>query len=180
MMRFVLAAALASLALPAADDAGDFFALFARTCAKAPKTPARFAEAAKAAGATFRFALSKRPEGDPARAWNDTTYWVADARPHGLTLSMSVHGSAARHGLSCLIYAPPHSGVTLDAAVAHIRAAMGLGEPTATTPGAPDGESGASWSIGSGEDEQRIGASIPAANSDAQASIAVITQGHAP
>src|SRR5580698_6539774 len=126
MMRLLLTALMASIALPAAaDDASDFFALFERTCAKSLKTPERFAEAAQAAGARFKFALSKRPEGDSVRAWNDTAYWVMDERLHGLTLSMTVHGTAARHGLSCLVFAPPHSGVSVDAAVAHIRAAMG-------------------------------------------------------
>jgi hypothetical protein len=175
MRPLLLAALLASIALPAAaDDAGDFFTLFERTCAKSLKTPERFAEAAKAAGATFQSSLSKRPPDDPQRAWNDITYWVVDARPHGLTLSMSAHGSAAHHGLSCLIYAPPHSGVTVEAAVAHIRAAMGLGEPTRAT------SDGASWSIGSGQDEERVGATVPPIDSDAAASIAVITQEHTP
>jgi hypothetical protein len=53
MMRFYLAVALALLISPAADDASDFFALFEHTCAKSLTTPARFAEAAKAAGASF-------------------------------------------------------------------------------------------------------------------------------
>lgn len=181
MMRFLPAVALALLASPAAaDDASDFFTLFERTCAKSLATPARFVEAAKAAGASFSFAISKRPEAEAEASWNDATYWTLDGDPRGLTLSMAVAGSAAVHRLSCIVYGAPHAPITVEAAVAHIRAAMGLGEPTSIHPNATDGdnESGANWSLGSGQDLRRIGVSIPSANSDALASIVVITQEH--
>jgi hypothetical protein len=57
---------------------------------------------------------------------------------------------------------------------------MGLGEPSATHPNGPDNESGASWFLGSGQDQQRIGVSIPASSSDTPASIVVIMQEHVP
>lgn len=65
--RLVLPAALAAAFLasipPApADDASDFFALFDRTCAKSLTNQQAFIDAAKAAGATFKFANSGRSE----------------------------------------------------------------------------------------------------------------------
>ena len=48
-------------------------------------------------------------------------------RPRGLTLSMTAIGSDAKHSLSCIVHAPPRSSLTLDGAIAHIRAVMGLG-----------------------------------------------------
>jgi len=111
MRRQLLPVALlgASLALipAAADDASDFFALFDRTCARSLTDQQAFIEAAKAAGATFKFALSGRPEVDMAHAWGDTSYWVLDDRPRGLMLSMTAIGSDAKHSLSCIVYAPP-------------------------------------------------------------------------
>jgi hypothetical protein len=181
MIRFLVAAGLAGVAVPAAaDDASDFLTLFERTCAMSLATPAGFAQAAQAAGATLKQMIFRLPEGAPDREWNAIAYWAVDARPRGLTLSMTVHGTAANHGLSCLIYASPHSGLTIGAAIARVRVAMKLGEPDKTTGGAPDGDSGASWTIGAGQDAQRIGISIPSASSDSVASIAVITQEHAP
>src|ERR1700729_2902213 len=120
-------ALLASMAPAAADDASNFFALFDRTCAKSLTTQQAFIDAAKAAGATFKFALSGRPEAQMAQAWGDTSYWVMDARPRGLTLSMTAIGSDAKHSLSCIVYAAPRAGLTLDGAVGHIRAVMRLG-----------------------------------------------------
>jgi len=32
-----------------------------------------------------------------AHAWGDTSYWVLDDRPRGLTLSMTAIGSDAKH-----------------------------------------------------------------------------------
>jgi hypothetical protein len=136
-----------------------------------------FIEAAKAAGATFKFALSGRPEADMAHAWGDTSYWVLDDRPRGLMLSMTAIGSDAKHSLSCIVYAPPRSTLTLDGAIAHIRAAMGLGEPADRHEAGPAGPSGASWLVGPAQDQQRIGVDI--ADSDAASSIAVITPQHA-
>jgi hypothetical protein len=51
---------------------------------------------------------------------------------------------------------------------------------TQETPGGPKSESGASWTLGSGEDQERIGVTVPAMDSDAAASIAVIAQEHMP
>src|ERR1700733_11948638 len=115
-----LLAALAPIPPALADDGSDFFALFDRTCAKSLTNQQAFIDAAKAAGATFKFALSGRPEADLAHAWGDTSYWVMDDRSRGLTLSMTAIGSDARHSLSCIVYAPPRSGVKLDAARALI------------------------------------------------------------
>jgi hypothetical protein len=170
-----LLAALAPISPALADDASDFFALFDRTCAKSLTNQQAFIEAAKAAGATFKFALSGRPEADMTHAWGDTSYWVMDARPRGLTLSMTAIGSDARHTLSCIVYAPPRSSVTLDGAIVHIRAAMGLGEPSDRHEASPARPSGASWFIGPALDQQRVGADIASADSDAASSIAVIT-----
>jgi hypothetical protein len=142
----LLAGFLASTPPAWADDASDFFALFDRTCAKSLTNQRAFIEAAKAAGATFKFALSGRPAADMANAWGDTSYWVMDARPRGLTLSMTAIGSDARHTLSCIVYAPPRSSVTLDGAIAHIRAIMGLGEPAERHEAGPVGPSGVSCS----------------------------------
>src|ERR1700722_19030587 len=158
-----------------AGDASDFFALFDRTCAKSLTNQQAFIEAAKAAGATFKFALSGRPGADMANAWGDTSYWVMDARPRGLTLSMTAVGSDAKHSLSCIVYAPPHADLTLDGAIAHIRAVMSLGEPSDRHEASPARPSGASWLIGPALDQQRIGADIASADSDAASSIAVIT-----
>jgi hypothetical protein len=175
----LLAGFLASTPPALADDASDFFALFDRTCAKSLTNQQAFIEAAKAAGATFKFALSGRPEADMTHAWGDTSYWVMDARPRGLTLSMTAIGSDARHTLSCIVYAPPRSSVTLDGAIAHIRAAMGFGEPSDRHEASPARPSGASWFIGPALDQQRVGADIASADSDAASSIAVITPQHA-
>lgn len=169
------AALLAATPPAAADDASDFFALFDRTCAKSLTNQQAFIDAAKAAGATFKFALSGRPEAAMARAWGDTSYWVMDARPRGLTLSMTAIGSDAKHSLSCIVYAPPRSSLTLDGAIAHIRAIMGLGEPSDRHEAGPVRPSGASWFIGPALDQQRIGADIAGADSDAASSIAVIS-----
>jgi hypothetical protein len=109
LARDAAAALLASTAPAAADDASEFFARFDRTCAKSLTDQQAFIEAAKAAGATFKFALSGRPEADIPHAWGDTSYWVMDARPRGLTLSMTAVGSDAKHSLSCIAYAPPRS-----------------------------------------------------------------------
>ena len=174
-----LTALLALIPPAAADDASDFFALFDRTCAKSLTNQQAFIEAAKAAGATFKFALSRRPEAEMAHAWGDTSYWVMDDRPRGLTLSMTAIGSDAEHSLSCIVYAPPHSSLTLDGAIAHIRAIMGLGEPTDRHEAGPARPSGASWFIGPALNQQRIGADIASADSDAASSIAVITPQHA-
>src|ERR1700735_2799586 len=173
-------ALLASMAPAAADDASNFFALFDRTCAKSLTTQQAFIDAAKAAGATFKFAFSGRPEADMAHAWGDTSYWIMDNRRVGLTLSMTAIGSNARHSLSCIVYAPPHAGLTLDGAVAHIRAIMRLGEPADRHDAGPDRPAGVSWRIGPALDQQRIGADIASADSDAASSIAVITPQHAP
>jgi hypothetical protein len=175
----LLAAVLAVIRPAAADDASDFFALFDRNCAKSLTDQQAFIEAAKGAGATFRFALSGRSEADMAHAWGDTSYWVMDDRPRGLSLSMTAIGSDAKHSLSCIVYAPPRSNLTLDGAIAHIRAAMGLGEAAEYEAG-PARPSGVSWFIGPGLDQQRIGADIASADSDAASSIAVITPQHAP
>jgi hypothetical protein len=105
-------------------------------------------------------------------AWGDTSYWIMDNRLLGLTLSMTAIGSDAKHSLSCIVYAPPPSSLTLDGAIAHIRAIMGLGAPTETHQGNP---AGASWFIGPVLDQQRIGAEIAGADSDGASSIAVIT-----
>jgi hypothetical protein len=176
MKRFlaaaVSAALLASLAPAVADDASNFFALFDRTCAKSLTTQQAFIDAAKAAGATFKFALSGRPEPDMAHAWGDTSYWIMDNRPLGVTLSMTAIGSDARHSLSCIVYAPPHAGLTLDGAIAHIRAIMGLGAPTETHQGSP---AGAGWFIGPALDQHRVGVDIASVDSDAVSSIALIT-----
>jgi hypothetical protein len=175
----LLAASLALIpAAAAADDASDFFALFDRTCARSLTDQHAFIEAAKAAGATFKFALSMRPEADMAHAWGDTSYWVMDARPRGLTLSMTAIGSDAKHSLSCIVYAPPRSGLTLDSAIAHIHTSMGLGEPADRHEAGPAGPSGASWLVGPAQDQQRMGADIASADSDAASSIAVITPQH--
>jgi hypothetical protein len=177
LLLALLAALLAAIPPALADDGSDFFALFDRTCAKSLTDPHAFIDAVKAAGATFKFALSGRPEVDMAHAWGDTSYWVMDARPRGLTLSMTAIGSDARHSLSCIIYAAPRAGLTLEGAVAHIRAAMGLGEPAERHEAGPAGPSGASWRVGPAQDQQRIGVDI--ADSDAVSSIAVITPQHA-
>jgi hypothetical protein len=181
MRRQLLPVALlaASLALipAAADDASDFFALFDRTCARSLTNQQAFIEAAKAAGATFKFALSGRPEADMAHGFGDTSYWVTDNRPRGLTLSMTAIGSDAKHSLSCIVYAPPRSTLTLDGAIAHIRAIMVLGEPADRHAAGTAGPSGASWLVGPPQDQQRIGVDI--ADSDAASSIAVITPQHA-
>jgi hypothetical protein len=171
----LLAAFLAPTAPAAADDASDFLALFDRTCAKSLTNQQAFIEAAKTAGATFKFALSGRPEADMAHAWGDTSYWVMDNRPRGLALSMTAVGSDAKHSLSCIVYAPPHADLTLDLAIAHIRAAMGLGEPSDRHEADPTRPSGASWLVGPALDQQRIGADIAGPDSDAASSIAVIT-----
>jgi hypothetical protein len=169
----LLAPSLALIpAAAAADDASDFFALFDRTCARSLTNQQAFIEAAKAAGATFKFALSGRPEADMAHAWGDTSYWVLDDRPRGLTLSMTAIGSDAKHSLSCIVYAPPRSTLTLDGAIAHIRAAMRLGESADRHEAGPAGPSGASWLVGPAPDQQRIGVDI--ADSDAASSIAVV------
>ena len=110
-----------------------------------------------------------------ANAWGDTSYWVMDARPRGLTLSMTAVGSDAKHSLSCIVYAPPHADLTLDGAIAHIRAVMSLGEPSDRHEASSARPSGASWFIGPALDQQRIGADIASADSDAASSIAVIT-----
>jgi hypothetical protein len=104
---------------------------------------------------------------------------VMDDRSRGLTLSMTAIGSDARHSLSCIVYAPPQAGLTLDGAVAHIRAAMGLGEPTDRHEAGPARSSGASWLVGPALDQQRIGVDIASADNDAASSIAVITPQHA-
>ena len=98
-----------------------------------------------------------------------------DDRPRGLTLSMSAIGSDARHSVSCIVHAPPHSRVTLEAAIAHFRAIMGLGLPSDRHEAGPDRPGGASWFIGPASDQQRIGADIAGPDSDAASSIAVIT-----
>ena len=171
----LLAALLAATPPAAADDASEFFALFDRTCAKSLTNQQAFIEAAKAAGATFKFALSGRPEPQMAQAWGDTSYWVMDARPRGLTLSKTAIGSDAKHSLSCIVYAPRHADLTLDGAIAHIRATMRLGEPLDRHEAGPARPSGASWLVGPSLDQQRIGADIASADSDAASSIAVIT-----
>jgi hypothetical protein len=61
-VALVAAVLLASIAPAAADDASDFFTLFDRTCAKSLTSQQAFIDAAKAAGATFKFALSGRPK----------------------------------------------------------------------------------------------------------------------
>jgi hypothetical protein len=170
-----LAAFLASTAPAAADDASDFFALFDRTCAKSLTNQQAFIDAAKAAGASFKFALSRRAEADMAHAWGDTSYWVMDDRPRGLTLSMTATGSDAKHTLSCIVHAPPRSKLTLDGAIAHIRAIMRLGEPADRHEADSARPGGASWFIGPAPNQQRIGADIAGADSDAVSSIAVIT-----
>jgi hypothetical protein len=177
LLLALLAALLAAIPPALADDGSDFFALFDRTCAKSPTNLQALVDAAKAAGATFKFALSGRPEADMAHGFGDTSYWVMDNRPRGLSLSMTAIGSDARHSLSCIVYVAPRSGLTLDGAIAHIRAAMGLGEPADRYDAGPAGPSGASWRVGPAQDQQRIGVDI--ADSDAASSIAVITPQHA-
>jgi hypothetical protein len=179
LLPVTLLALLAAIPPAAADDASAFFALFDRTCAKSLANQQAFIDAAKAAGATFKFALSRRPEAQMAHAWADTSYWVMDDRPRGLTLSMTATGSDARHSLSCIVYAPPRAALTLDGAIIHIRATMGLGVPTDRHEAGPARSSGASWLIGPALDQQRIGADIASADSDAASSIAVITPQHA-
>jgi hypothetical protein len=171
----LLVASLAAILPALADDASDFFALFDRTCAKSLTDQQTFIDAAKAAGARFKFALSGRPEADMAHAWGDTSYWVMDDRPRGLTLSMTAVGSDTKHSLSCIVYAAPRSRLTLDGAIAHIRAAMGLGEPSDRHEASQARPGGASWFIGPALDQRRIGADIASADSDAASSIAVIT-----
>jgi hypothetical protein len=177
LLPIALAASLAAIPPASADDASEFFALFDRTCAKSLTNQQAFIDAAKAAGATFRFANSGRSEAPMAHAWGDTSYWVMDDRPRGLTLSMTAIGSDARHSLSCIISAPPRSRLTLDGAIAHIRTSMGLGEPAERHEASPARPSGASWIVGPALDQQRIGVDI--ADSDAASSIAVITPQHA-
>ena len=180
LFPLALCAVLTRIPLAAADDAGDFFAAFDRTCAKSLTSQPAFIVAAKAAGATFKFANSGRTEAAMAHAWGDTSYWGMDNRPRGLTVSMTAVGSGARHTLSCILYAPPRSGVTFEAALGHIRAVMGLPAPTDLRRGTSGGGGGgASWVVGPGPDPQRIGADIAAADSDAPTSIAVITPDHA-
>jgi hypothetical protein len=174
----LLAALPAAIRPAAADDASDFFALFDRTCSKSLTGQQAVIEAAKAAGATFKFALSGQSEAHMAHAWGDTSYWVMDDRPRGLTLSMTATGSDAKHSLSCIVYAPKRSKLTLEGAIAHIRALMGLREPTDRHEASLARPSGASWFIGPALDLQRIGADIAAADSDAASSIAVITPQH--
>jgi hypothetical protein len=171
----LLAGSLASIAPALADDASDFFALFDRTCAKSHGDQQAFIDAAKTAGARFKFALSGRPEADMAHGFGDTSYWVMDDQPRGLTLSMTAIGSDTKHSLSCIVYAPPRSGLTLDGAIAHIRAVMGLGEPSDRHEAGLARPAGASWFIGPALDQQRIGADIASADSDGPSSIAVIT-----
>jgi hypothetical protein len=176
LLPLALPAALLAATPPAgADDASDFLALFDRTCAKSLTNQQAFIDAAKAVGARFKFALSGRPEADVAHAWGDTSYWVMDDRPRGLTLSMTAVGSDAKHSLSCIVYAAPRSRLTLDGAIAHIRAIMGLAEPADRHEADPARPGGASWFIGAALDQQRIGADIASADSDAASSIAVIT-----
>jgi hypothetical protein len=67
LLLALLAALLAAIPPALADDGSDFFALFGRTCAKSLTDPQAFVDAVKAAGATFKFALSGRPEADMAR-----------------------------------------------------------------------------------------------------------------
>jgi hypothetical protein len=174
LLLALLAALLAAIPPALADDGSDFFALFGRTCAKSLTDPQAFVDAVKAAGATFKFALSGRPEADMAHGFGDTN-WVMDNRPRGLSLSMTAIGSDARHSLSCIVYAAPRSGLTLDGAIAHIRAIMRLGEPAERHEAGPVGPSGASWNVGPAPDQQRIGADVASADSDAASSIAVIT-----
>jgi hypothetical protein len=184
MKRFLPAAMsvalLASMTPAEADDSSDFFALFDRTCAKSLTNQQAFIGAAKTAGAAFKFANSGRPEAGMSHAWGDTSYWVMDDRPRGLTLSMTATGSDARLSLSCIVYAPPRSRLTLDGAIAHIRAIMGLGEPTDRREGGAGRPAGASWFIGPALDQQRIGVDIASADSDGASSIAVITPQQTP
>lgn len=56
------AALLASIQSAAADDASDVFAVFDRTCAKSLTNQQAFIDAAKAAGATFKFACPDAPK----------------------------------------------------------------------------------------------------------------------
>lgn len=103
-----------------------------------------------------------------------------DERPRGLTLSMTAIGSDAKHSLSCIVHAPPRSSLTLDGAIAHVRAVMGLGQPEDRHEASPAGPSGAGWLVvGPAPDQQRIGVDIASADSDAASSIAVITPQHA-
>jgi hypothetical protein len=171
----LLAASLIAISPALADDASDFFALFDRTCAKSLTDQQAFIDAAKGAGARFKFALSGRPEADMAHVWGDTSYWIMDDRPRGLTLSMSAIGSDAKHSLSCIVYAPPHVTLSLDSAIAHIRAAMGLGDLADRHEASPSRRDGASWFIGPALDQRRIGVDIASADSDGPSSIAVIT-----
>jgi hypothetical protein len=175
LLPLTLLALLGAIPPAAADEANEFFALFDRTCAKSLSNQQAFVDAAKAAGAAFKFALSGRPEAEMAQAWGDTSYWVMDDRPRGPTLSMTAIGSDAKHSLCCIVYAPPRSNVTLDGAITPIRAMMGLGEPTDRHEAGPARSSGASWLVGPAMDQQRIGADIASADSDAASSIAVIT-----
>jgi hypothetical protein len=177
--RFGLITFLALAASPAsADGAQVFLDLFRQTCAKSLTTPAAFTAAVKAAGFTLLGDLSKLPDGDERKAWNDIVYWSRGDQDSQVTVTMSVHGSLAHHILNCLIYAPPHSGLTLEVASAAIRAAMNLGEPTGTAAGGGEQDSDASWLLGSGDDEQRIGVTVPGPNGVGPPSIAVITQAH--
>jgi hypothetical protein len=172
MNRFLtillLGAPLAFPAAPAAaDDASDFFSLFDRTCAKSLKTPAAFVEAAKAAGARFSPSASLHSEAEAAQSTHDVALWVMDGRKWALTLAMRVTGSGGTHILTCVIQTPPGSGVTRDAAVAHIRAVMGLAEPSTVELGH------AAWVTRSENDQQTIVVDVPAPGSDGPAQVTV-------
>lgn len=158
----------------AAGDVDAYFTVFDNTCAHSLSTPERFAAAAQAAGLQFIGALSNSSEAETEHTWHDTAYWAVDRQPHALTVSMTVSGSAAAHRLSCIVRPPAEATLTLEAAVAHVRAAMGLGEPTSVN---SDGSavSGARWEVGA----QIVG--IEASPDTGTAiSIAVITEGKGP
>lgn len=129
--------------------------------------------AAKTAGAKFKAVLPGLTEAGAAQGVGRTSFWVMDQRPGGLTLTMTPRGVGEKRSLSCVLYAPPHAGITLDAAVAHVRAVMGLGEPTSLD----QSGAGASWFLGPVPDQKRIGVSVAPADGDAATSIAVITPG---
>ena len=161
-------ASLAFQAVPAAaDNASDFFSLFDRTCAKSLKTPARFVEAAKAAGGRFSPSASLHSEAEAAQSTHDVALWVMDDRKWALTLLMRVTESGGPRILTCIIQTPPGSGITRDAAVAHIRAIMGLAEPSNVEPGH------AAWVTQSENDQQTIVIDVPAPGSDGPAQVSV-------
>lgn len=147
----------------------DALKVFDATCAHAPATSESFAALAKATGLQFLGADSRRSEAETEHTWRDVVYWGVDPRRHSLSVSMGIFGSAEHHRSSCIVRAPADPSLTAEALVAHVRAAMNLGEPTAVDPAGP-AHPGARWDVGAGI----IGVALEPSDSGPWISIAVI------